>query len=60
MTGLDLCVRQPRVVTCSLDRSVNLWNYADRTCELSKSFTEEAYSVAVHPSGLQVWWCEAV
>lgn len=54
VTGLAMCVRQPLIATCSMDRTVHLWNYFDRTCELSKSFTEEAYSIAIHPTGLQV------
>lgn len=29
-------------------------NYADRTCELTKFFQDEIYSVAVHPTGLSV------
>jgi hypothetical protein len=37
-----------------MDRTVHLWNYSERTCELTKSFAEEAYSIAIHPTGLQV------
>lgn len=47
-------MRQPLIATCSLDRSVHLWNYVDRSCELTKTFSEEAYSIAIHPTGLQV------
>lgn len=54
VTGLDLCLRRPVVATCSLDHTVRLWNYADRSCDLNKSFAEEAYSIAVHPTGLMV------
>lgn len=54
VTGLDMCVRQPLIATCSMDRSVHLWNYVDRSCELTKTFSEEAYSIAIHPTGLQV------
>lgn len=50
-------MRQPLVATCGMDRRVHLWNYADCTCELAKSFAEEAYSIAMHPSGLQVRVC---
>ncbi|KAJ3114298.1 Cilia- and flagella-associated protein 57 [Phlyctochytrium bullatum] len=52
VTGLDLCCRKPILVTCSSDRSIRVWNYATGTCELSKYFPEEAYSVSLHPSGL--------
>ena len=27
VTGLDLCIRKPLVATCSLDKSVRIWNY---------------------------------
>ena len=26
VTGLDVCIRKPLVATCSLDRSVRIWN----------------------------------
>lgn len=54
VTGLDMCVRRPLVATCSTDRTVRLWNYADRSCDLNKAFAEEAYSIAIHPTGLMV------
>lgn len=47
-------MRQPLIATCSMDRSVHLWNYVDRSCELTKTFSEEAYSIAIHPTGMQV------
>jgi len=52
--GLDVCVRKPLVVTCGVDKTVRVWNYVDKTCELSRSFTEEAFSVAFHPSGFHL------
>ncbi|KAG2522825.1 hypothetical protein JM18_002955 [Phytophthora kernoviae] len=54
VTGMDVCVRKPLLVTCSLDRTVRVWNYIDRTCEVAKRFNEEAFSVACHPSGLHL------
>ncbi|KXS19851.1 WD40 repeat-like protein, partial [Gonapodya prolifera JEL478] len=54
ITGLDTCVRKPLVATCSLDRSVRVWNYIEGTCEVAKVFAEEAFSIALHPSGLYV------
>uniref|UniRef100_A0A1I8GFC8 WD_REPEATS_REGION domain-containing protein n=1 Tax=Macrostomum lignano TaxID=282301 RepID=A0A1I8GFC8_9PLAT len=50
--GLDVCARKPLVATCSVDRSVRIWNFETNQCELYKEFAEEAYSVALHPSGL--------
>lgn len=45
VTGLDTCVRKPLIATCGKDRSVRIWNYLERTVELSKTFTEEAHSI---------------
>jgi hypothetical protein len=42
------------VVTCGLDRCVKIWNYVDNTLENSKFFDEEAYAVAIHPSGFHI------
>ncbi|XP_066570529.1 cilia- and flagella-associated protein 57-like [Amia ocellicauda] len=54
ITGLSICIRKPLVATCSLDRSVRIWNYETNDLELYKEFNEEAYSIALHPSGLYV------
>nr|CAB3267722.1 WD repeat-containing protein 65 [Phallusia mammillata] len=54
ITGLDVCIRKPLIATCSLDRSVRIWNYETNTLELYKVFQEEAYSIALHPSGLYI------
>ncbi|XP_032302082.1 cilia- and flagella-associated protein 57 isoform X2 [Coturnix japonica] len=52
VTGLDTCIRRPIVATCSVDKSVRVWNYKTNTLELYKEFWEEAYTVALHPTGL--------
>ncbi|CAN0047034.1 unnamed protein product [Lampetra fluviatilis] len=54
ITGLDVCARKPLAATCSLDRSLRVWNYETNSLELHHVFPEEAHSVALHPSGLQV------
>eukprot|EP00286_Rhodomonas_abbreviata_P019738 CAMPEP_0181309260 /NCGR_PEP_ID=MMETSP1101-20121128/11919_1 /TAXON_ID=46948 /ORGANISM="Rhodomonas abbreviata, Strain Caron Lab Isolate" /LENGTH=1189 /DNA_ID=CAMNT_0023415733 /DNA_START=168 /DNA_END=3733 /DNA_ORIENTATION=- len=54
VTGVDTCIRKPLVATCGLDKTVRIWNYAEKTLELFKSFNEEAHSLAFHPSGLQL------
>eukprot|EP00198_Chlamydomonas_reinhardtii_P011942 XP_001701279.1 flagellar associated protein [Chlamydomonas reinhardtii] len=55
ITGLDVCVRKALIASCcSTDRSVRLWNWADRTCELYRTFADEIFSIAIHPTGLQV------
>eukprot|EP00795_Rhopilema_esculentum_P004667 gene4667-20951_t len=52
ITGLDVCIRKPLVATCGMDRSIRIWNYETSSLELYKQFQEEAYSIALHPSGL--------
>ncbi|KAI8901791.1 hypothetical protein BC833DRAFT_76653 [Globomyces pollinis-pini] len=54
ITGIDTCIRKPLVVTCSTDRSIRVWNYVENTSELVKYFSEESFSVAIHPSGLYI------
>ncbi|KAK7232230.1 hypothetical protein SO694_0003027 [Aureococcus anophagefferens] len=54
ITGLDVCVRKPLVVTCGLDRSIRVWNYLDHHLELVKHFSEDPYSISLHPSGLHI------
>eukprot|EP00741_Cyanophora_paradoxa_P020094 tig00021234_g19395.t1 len=54
VTGVDVCIRKPLVVTSGTDKSVRVWNYLEKTMELMKMFTEEAFSVAFHPSGLHI------
>ncbi|XP_055077982.1 cilia- and flagella-associated protein 57 [Periophthalmus magnuspinnatus] len=51
ITGLSTCLRKPIVATCSLDRSVRIWDYENKSLELYKEFQEEAYSVSLHPTG---------
>ncbi|KAF4753562.1 WD repeat domain 65, partial [Perkinsus olseni] len=51
--GMDVCVRRPIVATCGADHMVRLWNFWERRCELEQYFMEEAFSIALHPSGLQ-------
>eukprot|EP01135_Chromosphaera_perkinsii_P003926 Nk52_evm27s262 gene=Nk52_evmTU27s262 len=54
ITGLDTCFRKPLVASCSVDQTVRIWNYKTESLELVKYFSEEAYSIALHPSGLHV------
>ncbi|XP_011972224.2 cilia- and flagella-associated protein 57 isoform X2 [Ovis aries] len=51
ITGLDTCIRKPLIATCSVDRSVRLWNYESNSLELFKEYQEEAYTISLHPSG---------
>ena len=54
ITGLDVCIRKELIVTCSKDKTVNIWNYTTKQHEISQVFPEECLSVAFHPSGLHL------
>ncbi|XP_042564894.1 cilia- and flagella-associated protein 57 [Clupea harengus] len=54
ITGLSVCIRKAIMATCSLDQSVRIWSFETNALELYKEFQEEAYSIALHPSGLYV------
>eukprot|EP01034_Spumella_vulgaris_P035248 gene35248-43462_t len=52
ITGLDVALRKPLILTCSKDNSLRLWNFQHHKQELIKIYPEEMYSVAIHPTGL--------
>jgi len=52
ISGLDVALRKPLILTCSKDNSLRLWNYRTHTLEQMKVFPEEMHSVALHPTGL--------
>jgi cilia- and flagella-associated protein 57 len=52
INGMDVCVWKPLLITCGSDHTVRIWNYKERTVELTKQFSDEPLSVALHPSGL--------
>ena len=54
ITGLDVCIRKELIATCSRDKTVSIWNYAQKTHEISQVFPEECLTVAFHPSGLHL------
>ncbi|CAF0728049.1 unnamed protein product [Brachionus calyciflorus] len=54
VTGVDVCIRKPIIATCSTDRSVRIWNFETGVLEIYREFSEEAFSIALHPSGLYV------
>ena len=54
VTGLDVCVRKPLAVTCSLDKTIRVWNYIDQKLELTRPVSEDPWCVAFHPSGLHI------
>lgn len=55
--GLSLCIKKQIMATCSNDRSVRFWSYNNNNqfkLELRQNFPEEAFSLALHPSGFHV------
>ena len=39
ITGLDICLRKPLFATCSLDKTVKIWNFSEKNnIEISKTF----------------------
>lgn len=54
ITGLDCCIQKSIIATCGNDRTLRIWNYLKRSVELYKTFTEDMFSVALHPTGLRI------
>ena len=41
ITGISVCVKKPLFVTCSVDRTLRVWNYATRVCEQARNLHHE-------------------
>ena len=54
ITGLSCAVRKPLVATSSVDRTVRVWNYMTNGIEFWKDFSEEVFTVSIHPAGHQI------
>lgn len=54
ITGLDVCIKKELIVTCSEDKSIRIWNYAEKRLEIFKMFQDQCHSVAFHPSGFHI------
>ena len=55
--GMDICIKKNLVATCSIDKTVRIWNNQQNqtpTLEICASYNDEAYSVAFHPSGFHI------
>jgi WD40 repeat protein len=50
----SLCTRKPLIATCGVDKTVRVWNYLDNNLEIVKEFTENVYSVSIHPDGFSI------
>ena len=42
------------IVTCSLDKTVRIWNYEKKTLDICEDLPDECLSVAFHPSGFHI------
>ena len=51
---MDTCVRKPLLATCSQDRTVKVWDYEKKELVYNMSFSDEAYTVCIHPSGYHI------
>ena len=47
-------MRKELLATCSRDKTVNIWNYATKSHEISYVWPEECLTLAFHPSGLHL------
>ncbi len=54
ITGMDVCLRKPLVVTCGVDCTVRIWNHLTKSQDVVKAFPDEPFSVAFHPTGFHV------
>jgi len=55
ITGMDIALNKPLVVTCGADHTIRCWNYTTMTCELTKYFpNDDLLSLACHPDGFQI------
>jgi len=55
ITGMDVALNKPLVVTCGVDHTIKVWNYTTMTCELTKTFpNDDLLSLACHPDGFQI------
>jgi WD40 repeat protein len=52
INDMDLATRKPLIATCGNDKCIRIWNYEKKSLECYKYFTEEAYCISIHPSGL--------
>lgn len=49
VTGVSVCLRRPLVMTCGADKTVRVWNYVSKKCEIVKTFSEKAFGYALAP-----------
>jgi WD40 repeat protein len=52
--AIDVALWKPIIATCGKDRTVRIWNAADRKIEAVHEFDEEPTSISLHPSGLYI------
>lgn len=50
--GMDICLKKPLIITCSKDNTLRIWNFLTNEIEVLKTFPEDMFCAALHPSGL--------
>jgi len=55
INAMDICIRKPLIATCGMDKYIKVWNYEEKTLELSWYVNEDAaQALSFHPSGFHV------
>ena len=57
INGMDTCIKKNIVATCSIDKTVKIWSYSINgsfNLEINQTFNDEAFCVAIHPSGFHL------
>lgn len=54
INSMDIAIRKPLIATCGNDKSIKIWNYEEKTLETMTTFSDEPFSISIHPSGLHL------
>ncbi len=58
ITGMDVCVRKPLVVTCGLDKSIRIWNYVEHTLDMMKFFSFSLFFFLLESVYRVMYWSD--
>jgi len=51
IVGLDVAIQRQVCITCSLDKTIRVWNLLTKQCETVRRFPDAPLSIALHPFG---------
>ncbi len=54
VVGVDVAVAKNIFATAGADKKLLVWNYMEKSCEISKTFQEDILSLSLHPLGFQI------